>query len=124
MPDSGRPLTEAETALLLQLLKLHTHDRDRLLMQSHRALARTLDDFGSFAIDVPSLTKRSDLVQIPYAEAQTQDSDGVPIWITLFIKNGILDEVDIVRADGLRLMRPLALDELDVFDPPTLKTSR
>ena len=123
MDTSARPLSDDERALLQKLLELRANGQDRLLAQSEIAIARTLDDFGSFAIDVPGLTKQGDLVQRPYAEAQTTDSDGVLVWITLFTKNGILDEVDIVRADGLPLMHALSLHELDVFDPPKLKTS-
>ena len=124
MDTSARQLTKAEAALLQQLLDLPANGRERFLAQSQSALARTIDDFGSFAIDVPGLAKQSDCVQIPYAEAQTKDVDGVLVWITLFIKNAILDEVDIVRADGLPLIQQISLQELDVFEPPRLKTSR
>lgn len=115
--NTSRPLTQAETKLLQRLLDLPARERDKLIEQSRLAVARTLDEYGSFALDVPTVSKEAGVAQAPYAEAQTQDTDGVPIWITLFTRNGVLDEVEIVRADGSPLLRPLSVENLDVFDP-------
>jgi hypothetical protein len=42
------------------------------------------------------------------AEADTEDSDGIPIWFLLFgSRDGVeLDELEIQRADGTALRRP------------------
>lgn len=111
-----RPLTEEEKELLARLLALPAAERDLLRDQARVAVGRTLDEYGSFAIEVPGLSKNRD-VQTPYAEAQALDQDGVPVWITLFTKNGVLDEIEVARADGLPLLRPISMDGLDVFHP-------
>jgi hypothetical protein len=112
-----RPLTEEERELLRRLLELRAADQNQLIEQSRVAVARTLDEYGSFALEVPGVSKQAGVTQAPYAEAQTQDRDGVPVWITLFIRGGVLDEVEIVRADGSPLLRPVSVDNLDVFHP-------
>ena len=116
--DTLRPLTHAEREILRRLLTLHATGRDELVEQSKRVLARTLDKYGSFALEVPGVLKQVGARQKPYADAQTKDSDGVSVWVTLFSRDGALDEVEIVRADGLPLLAPISVSDLDVFCPP------
>ncbi len=115
--DDWRPIEELESELLKRLLKANLEYHDRFAQQSRIAVAMTIDSFGSFRLDVPGLSKPVDQPHVPYADAQTLDADGMPVWITLFTKGGVLDEVDISRADGGPLLRSVAIDDLDVFAP-------
>jgi hypothetical protein len=118
--DTWRPLKQPESELLERLLTLNLDNHDRFVEQSRIAVARTIDSFGSFELDVSGLSKPVDQPHMPYADAQTLDADGVPVWITLFVKGGVLDEVDISRADGGPLLRQVAIEDLDVFAPARL----
>jgi hypothetical protein len=92
-PDTPpRPLPEWEREVVSALMP--AHDRDGLRVHSHCQCGCASISF------VPRLSHHALL-----AEAETDDTDGVPIWLLLFGSRdrNMLDELKIQRADGTAL---------------------
>lgn len=97
-----RPLTDWERHVLAALAP--THDPDALRVHSHCSCGCASISF------VPKLREHALL-----AEAETEDTDGTPIWFLLFGSDdrSELDELEIQRADGTPLR--------ELPDPPALR---
>jgi hypothetical protein len=114
-----RPLQERERRLLERLLDHHPFEgRDQLRRQLDSTTARLIvefnDNYGSielFVTDpVPAPVSRS----VP-VEAEYQDDDGVPVWVLLHVKRGVMWELEICRADGQPLISPPIPERLEPF---------
>ena len=88
-----RPLTDWEREVLATLAP--THDRDALRVHSHCSCGCASISF------VPEPREHALLV-----EAETEDTDGTPIWFLLFGSHdrSELDELEIQRADSAPLL--------------------
>ncbi len=48
-------------------------------------------------------------------EAEYLDDDGVPVWVLLHTKRGVMWELEICRADGLPLILPATAERIEPF---------
>jgi len=108
-----RDLTQFEVELLSRLLDVaEENEPGRYAVQELRAQAATCrvrtiteygDNYGSFELELPFSPPFDHLE--PIVDTIADDEDGVPIEAILFLANGRLYELEIVRADGLPLKK-------------------
>ena len=102
-----RELAGWERALIDRLLVSEFEGRDELQQQLQDCRVRIVDkyddNYGSLEFDVQSgpLAKTESVV----ADGQAQDSDGIPIEVLLFVRDGKLHELEIYKADGTPIIR-------------------
>ena len=115
-----RPLEELERRLLQRLLEHHPFDgRDELRKQLESATARTIaehhDNYGSIELRVADPTPARVRFRVP-VEAEYLDDDGVPVWVLLHVnREGVMCQLEICRADGLRLQSPATAERIEPF---------
>lgn len=106
-----RPLSDLELAMLQKLLSAQSSGRDALLGQVPDLTARQIDGQGSLKFgplfDVP----RADVAYRVPVEAELDDSDDIPIHVSLHVVNGLIDELEIYREDSSSIQRDLSPDE-------------
>lgn len=55
------------------------------------------------------------------AQLDTIDAAGHEVWVLLHVDDGSVSELEVVRADGAAVQRPLTVDDLDPCPgPPAL----
>ncbi|MGA2077471.1 MAG: hypothetical protein ABSH52_28620 [Terriglobia bacterium] len=114
-----RPLEARERKLLERLLEHHPFDgRDELRRQLDSTTARLIgehnDNYGSIALFVSNPVPASVACSVP-VEAEYLDEDGIPVWVLLHVKQGLLWELEICRADGLPLIASPVPERLEPF---------
>ena len=115
-----RPLEERERRLLESLLDHHPFDgRDQLRRQLESTTARLIeehhDNYGSIELRVADPTPASGRYRVP-VEAQYLDDDGVPVWLLLHVnREGVMWQLEILRADGCPLISPPMSERLEVY---------
>jgi hypothetical protein len=73
------------------------------------------DNYGSIELCVANPTPSSGRHRVP-VEGQYLDDDGVPVWLLLHVnREGVMCELEIVRADGQPLMSPPLPERLEVY---------
>jgi hypothetical protein len=118
--DKGfRVLREHERSILERLLGQHPFDgRDELLKQLDSVTARLIqeydDNYGSIELRVAAPTRAHVKYRVP-VEAEYLDDDGVPVWVLLHVRDGVMCELEICRADGQRLISPPKPERLEPF---------
>jgi hypothetical protein len=116
---SFRVLEESERRILGTLLGHHPFDgRDELLKQLDSVTARPIeeydDNYGSVELHVAEPTPADVKYRVP-VEAEYLDDDGVPVWVLLHVRNGVMCELEICRADGRPLVSPTSAERLEPF---------
>ena len=91
--------------ILEKLLECQFRGRDELRQQLAFATVRPIDESGSLALKVTSPILAETEHRVP-VEAEYLDADGVPIWILLHVVNGLLNELEIIKADGSTMQNP------------------
>jgi hypothetical protein len=123
----SRRLKPNETAILERLLEAPFPGRDAVREQISRSRVKLIDEYhdnyGSLEFEVAGGPKAPDDLRVP-VNASALDSDGVPIEIFLHIVNGLVDELEIVKADGSPIIRPPEASELTVRLMPWLPDER
>lgn len=114
MMGEYRPMTESEQALLSRLLESPFPGRDQLRAQLRDAMVRTIDEDGSFSIQVSRDQKADVLRRVP-VEADGIDLDGMMIRFLLHVVKGIASELEIYRDDSLPVQKLPAVDQLQIF---------
>lgn len=114
-----RPLNDSERKVLEKLLDHHSFDgRDQLRSQLESTTARLivayLDNYGSIELYVARPTPADVRYRVP-VEAEYPDEDGVPVWVLLHVRAGVMCELEICRADGRPLILPPAPERLEPF---------
>lgn len=115
-----RPLQGNERKLLETLLDHYWFEgRDQLRTQLDSVTARMImeykDNYGSIELNVANDTPSTGRYRVP-VEGQYLDDDGVPVWLLLHInREGLMCELEIVRADGKPLISPPAPERLEVY---------
>jgi hypothetical protein len=114
-----RPLEERERKLLEKLLEHHPFEgRDQLREQLDSTTARLIvehnDNYGSIELLVASSVTATVPCSVP-VEAEYLDDDGIPVWVLLHIKRGVMWQLEICRADGLPLISPATADRIEPF---------
>jgi hypothetical protein len=114
-----RPLEERERKLLERLLEHHSFEgRDQLRKQLDSTTARLIvehnDNYGSIQLFVADPTPANVLCSVP-VEAEYLDEGGIPVWVLLHVKNGVMRQLEICRADGRPLILPPTPERIEPF---------
>jgi hypothetical protein len=115
-----RPLQNGERRLLEALLDHRQFDgRNQLREQLESTTARLIlayqDNYGSIELHVSNGPPSSGRKRVP-VEGQYLDDDGIPVWLLLHInREGFMCELEIVRADGKRLISIPTPERLEVY---------
>ena len=120
-PESYRPMSDYEASLLARLLELDFEGRDAIAQQVRNAQVREIDEFGSIEFKVDENTDRAAVTQRVPVEGEANDSDGVPIWIILFVVDGRIDELEICKADGTAIVKKPLPSDLQILRYPRPK---
>jgi hypothetical protein len=117
MPEEFRPLTEPERAIIERLLTEQFEGRDAVLEQIEVCRVRRFEPehCGSLEFQVSG-----DAALIPGShpshdtpvpvEGRAMDSDGFPLEVLLFHRNGLLQELEIVVYSDRMKRMPAAAD--------------
>lgn len=105
MPTAGyRPLTDFEKSILEKLLSVDVPGVTVLRSQMGRAMAMTLDEYGSIKLEINSANRaefsNGPLVSATQRDGDTVDGYGPFINLLLFVKDGLLNELQIYKDDG------------------------
>ncbi len=100
-----RPLEEPERKLLERLLDHHPFEgRDELRKQLDSTTARLIvehnDNYGSIELLVADPTPANVLCAIP-VEAEYRDEDGIPVWVLLHVRKGVMWQLEICWLTGV-----------------------
>jgi hypothetical protein len=99
-----RPLTDAERSMVTKMLSIDVPGIEILREQARVATAKVIDEYGSisFKIDADSRSQFTDgpLISATQADKNTVCGYGPYINIILFIKLGMLNELQIYKDDG------------------------
>ena len=116
---SFRPLEDQERTLLEKLLNHHPFDgRDELRGQLESVTARPIaqyhDNYGSIELRVANPVPANVRYRVP-VEAEYPDDDGVPVWVLLHVREGVMCELEICRADGRPLISRPVPERIEPF---------
>ena len=108
--------TSAERAVLAKLLAGDFPGVQDLRRQaaSLRVMEALAD--GTLDLHVDADAPRADVESRVPVEAAYDDEDGVPVMILMHVLNGVLAELEVVKADGSPIARPPAQARLDVTE--------
>lgn len=110
-----RPLTDLERELLLKLLENDFEGRNALREQIGNCVAIPTgdpDNYGSIYLKTLSNAKSETTLGVP-VEGELLDGDS-PVLVILHVKNGFIDELEILRADGNPLQDTLDPTDMEV----------
>jgi uncharacterized protein DUF6984 len=105
MESSFRPLTTYERELLEKLLEPEFPGRDELRQQLNSVTAKQTMEDGTLSLQCDSTHPAPVKCRVP-VEAECPDADGGPISFFLHVVDGFLNELDIVKYDGSKILRP------------------
>jgi hypothetical protein len=120
MPKAGyRPLTDLEKAILGKLLSVHLPGVEILREQIGRAKARTLDEYGSIGLKVEPSTRAcfrdGPLVSATQSDRNTVAGYGPFINVLLFVKDGLLTELQIYKDDAREIINTVDPEAFDLI---------
>jgi hypothetical protein len=109
-----RGLKTNEKAILERLLQDSFRGRDEIRAQVAQSRVREIaeykDNYGSLEFEVMGGPKAAVAERVP-VDGMALDADGVPIEFLLHVVDGVLRELEIVKADGSPIVRrPQAAD--------------
>jgi len=114
-----RPLTDLEKAVLIKLLSVDLPGVEALRGQIGRSTAQTLDEYGSIElkVDSPNRARFSDgpLVSATQNDHGTTEGYGPFINVLLFVKNGLLKELQIYKDDSSKIVNRVDPEKFDVI---------
>lgn len=113
---SYRSLTSEEARLLERLLEEDFPGRDALSRQIENSLVRRIDPDGCLEFQVLTDQQADVKCSVP-TEGWAQDADGVMIRVLLHVVNGKVDELEIYKDDGSRVIRMPNPSDLSLFQP-------
>jgi len=88
--------------------------RDDLLIQMASLTVKQVDVWGGLALRANDQSFAKVLSRTP-VEASCSDSDGVPIFAMLHVVKGKMVALDIFKADGSNIVRPITAEEMKVY---------
>lgn len=113
-----RALTPLERALVAKILTALVLDRDAFLDQLTSAQARTTDAYGSIAFrvsaDAAGHTADGPIINAVQLDRDSQAGYGPFINYVLFVKDGLIEELQIYKDDGTPPIEPPSPDK--IFD--------
>jgi hypothetical protein len=110
-------MTARERALLEKLLEADFPGRDALVQQSKGCLVRNFEDgdnYGAIEFHIRNRIPANVVERVP-VEGRAFDIDGVPIDHMLHVLDGLLTELDVVKASGTPIERFPDPQEMDLF---------
>lgn len=99
-----RALTEVERALLLRLLESDFDGADELRRQLETARVRGVSDYNDNWGSIDFEPAGNHAACYLMVEAMAPDSDGVPVELLLHVRDGTLEELEIIKADGTEIL--------------------
>jgi len=105
MDSSFRPLTTYEREVLEKLLEPEFPGRDELRQQLNSVTAKQIFEDGTLALKCDSTHPAPVKCRVP-VEAQGEDADGVLISVALHVVHGFMNELEIVKGDESKILRP------------------
>ena len=103
-----RKLKPAESAIIESLLREPFPGRDELRAQIACAQVKPVesyrDNYGSLEFEVAAAPKAPVRVRVP-VDAVALDADGVPIEFLLHVVDGVVKELEVVKADGSPIVK-------------------
>ncbi len=119
MPELDyRPLTDSEKAIVMKMLSVDLPGVEILREQANHAMARVLDRYGSIAFKL-GLVERTRFSDGPLISALQPDTDTVQRYgpyvnIILFIKDGLIAELQIYKDDGSKILGSVDVQKFDL----------
>jgi hypothetical protein len=115
-----RPLSKQERAILARLLEASFPGRDEIEAQLPHAMVREIagpgDHEGTVEFKVDTKVKAPVKWSVPVI-GMAQDEDAVEVDFVLHIRDGIIAELEIVKADGSALQKMPAATAIKVEVP-------
>lgn len=115
-----RPLSDWETRALNRLLRTDFPGHSELIAQLPYAsvVAEREDAWHGIRFDVQEPLERANVLTRVPVEGEVRDADGMPILILIHVVDGVLHELELLRADGeeLKAQEP-TLDDLQIRTP-------
>ena len=102
---ASRPLNTAERALIERLLEAEFPGRDQLRLQLKSTTVLQTGEDGSLLLSCGEGPPAPVEYALP-VEGYVYDSDGVQIWVMLFVGDGFLEKLDIVKVDCSQIVDP------------------
>ena len=112
--DDYTPLDAQSARILAALLAEPFPGRDEIARQVALARSRRIDDDGSFALSVSDAPPAEVVGRIPL-EAKAEDLDGVTVHVLLHVVDGYINELEIYREDGGRILAPIRAESLRII---------
>jgi hypothetical protein len=93
--------------LLRRLLELPIRNKEDLQSKIEGAKVRTIEEYGDAygSIEFDLATESPLEAPLPIAEGRSEDIDGVSVDVILYTRAGQPAELEILRSDGLPLVR-------------------
>jgi uncharacterized protein DUF6984 len=117
MTERTRKLNHREAEIIETMLSRPFPGCDEVREQVSRASVRTIaeykDNYGSIEFEVKAAPKAEVALRVP-VEALAFDVDGVPIEFLLHVVNGVVHELEVVKADGSPIVKHPKASELTV----------
>ena len=98
-----RPISEFERQVLERLLSAPFRGRDEVSSQIQNSQVEVIDKEGSLKFSYEGSKKAIVDKRIP-TEGEAPDTDGVPIYFLLHVVDGIINELEIYKADGTKII--------------------
>ena len=109
----ARPPTDDERGILDRLFKVNFLARDEVRDQIQGCLVKTVDENGSLSLYPKKPAKVAVASAMP-VWGEVRDDDGVTIHVRLHVIQGFVKELEIVKEDDSRVIRPLKANDLTV----------
>lgn len=116
MDSDFRPPRPNERELLGKLLEGDFPGREELCTQLESVTVKEIDEDGSLALAVASGPKAPVRHRVP-TEGMCPDGDGKMVFVLLHVVNGTMNELEIFKEDGSKILRPPAARDLNLFRP-------
>jgi hypothetical protein len=113
----ARALTRVEHAIIERLLEEPFPGRDELRAQITGSRVKPIkeydDNYGSLEFEIRAGPKAAVVERVP-VDAVALDVDGVPIEFLLHVVDGLVRELEVVKADGSPIVRRPRASDLEV----------
>jgi hypothetical protein len=113
---NSRSLTNQERNILEKLLEKRFPGSEEIYDQIRHASAASTgdsDNYGSIFLHTSSRSKANTVLNVP-VEGIVRDTDGGEIVLLLHLRNGFVNELEILKSDGTEMIGTINPDEIEV----------
>ena len=111
-----RSLTELELEIIKTLLSVDFQGRNELLKQLDNCMAMPTEDTDNYgSIYLYPVGPSANVERSVPVDGIVKDSDGEDVNLLLHVKNGMLDELEVVKLDGTNLMSSIDAENIEVI---------